>query len=200
MTIQIDDAGWGCLLRGVLIGVYREETQEFACDEIPVAYFQGDAFEQRAYLDEAARIVEAMFGQLRVDKAEPIIVCTGYVLDGVRDWLTSARYNWRSGKIRGPLQERIETALLERLRELEVDLDYATLTEKQGLTFWKCLLWLKGGQNINAPVRPERARWAKTGWASWGVWSTIPNYQQAKTAAARLRAARQRARWEEAYA
>jgi len=198
VTIQIDDAGWGCLLRGVLIGAYREETREFICEEIPVAFFQNAAFDRRDYLEAAARIAERLFLQPGLSRAEPVVVCTGYVLDGVREWLAHAGYNWQSGKIRGPLQERIETALLEKLRELGVDMDYKTLTQKQGLAFYQCLLWLKGGANINAPVRPERARWAKTGWASWSAWSAIPNYQRAKAAAARLKAARRRVRWEEA--
>jgi len=42
MTIQIDDAGWGCLLLGVLIGAYRVETGEFAFGEIAVEHFQNE--------------------------------------------------------------------------------------------------------------------------------------------------------------
>ena len=49
MTIQIDDAGWGCLLLGVLIGAYRVETGEFAFGEISVEHFQNGAFARQGY-------------------------------------------------------------------------------------------------------------------------------------------------------
>ena len=38
MTITIDDAGVGDLLFGVIIGAFREETQEFRYEVLDVKY------------------------------------------------------------------------------------------------------------------------------------------------------------------
>ncbi len=185
--IQIDDAGWGCLLGGVLIGAYREQTQEFACVEAPVNQFQGAAFIEKAYLAGAVDAARDVLAQLNVEKDEPIRICTGYVLDGIRGMLEAEGYQWQTAKIVGPLQERIEGALLERLHALGVrDLDYETLTGKQGLAFYKCLRWLKG-ENINAcQPAPGREQFAKTGWATYRAWAYLP-YAQAKAEAKRVK-------------
>ena len=59
------------------------------------------------------------------------------------------------------------------------DVDYTTLTTKQGLLFWHCLRWLKGGDINAAGVLPDRAKHAKTGWANYRIWAKYP-YAQAK--------------------
>lgn len=180
MTIQIDDAGWGCLLGGVLVGAYRTETQAFAWGEIPVAHFQGRAFADRTYLHWAVEVARGLFGRLSVERDEPVQVCSGYVLEGVRQWLDAGGYTWRTAKVDGSLQLLVETALLERLHSLGLrDLDLETLTKKQGLLFWKCLRWLKGGDaEAPAPVR-AREQFAKTGWRTYPIWANNP-YRHAK--------------------
>ncbi len=187
--IQIDDAGWGSLVSGVLIGAYRTETGEFACDEIPVAFFQGEAFARKAYLEESYGVARRVLDQLRVGKDEPIEICTGYVLEGVRAMLDVDGYSWRAGKITGALQDKIEHDLLNRVRALGVQTDYATLTTKQGLYFYQCVKWLKGG-NLNAarPV-PERELLCKTGWATYRAWA-YNSYERAKQIAKAIKQGR----------
>lgn len=193
MTIQIDDAGWGCLLLGVLIGAYRVETGEFAFGEISVEHFQNGAFARQDYLDVAVIVADELLVQLAVGLDEPIEVCRGYVLDGVRRWLSGQGCTWTIAKVEGPLQVLVENALLQKLNALGIRVDYRTLTEKQGLLFWHCLRWLKGG-NIDATrALPEREVLAKTGWASYDIWVSYP-YQQAKSLAAEAKRARSRAR------
>jgi len=58
--VQIDDAGWGCLLLGTIIGAYRTDTQEFACGEIPGELFQGAAFAQRRCLEGGIEVVKQL--------------------------------------------------------------------------------------------------------------------------------------------
>lgn len=180
MTIHVDDAGWGCLLGGVLIGAYRLETEEYVWQEVPVEFFQGAAFARKEYLGEVARVVERLLDQLNVPKDEPIQICTRYVLQGAREFLARNRYCWQTAKITGPLQQRAETTLLEKMHALGLaELNYETLTTRQGLLFWLCLRWLKGG-DINATCAvPEREKQAKTGWANYRIWVNHP-YSQAK--------------------
>jgi hypothetical protein len=193
MTIQIDDAGWGCLLLGVLIGAYRVETGEFAFGEISVEHFQNGAFARQDYLDVAVIVADELLMQLAVGLDEPIEVCRGYVLDGVRAWLSKQGYTWTTIKVEGPLQVLVENALLQKLHALGIKVDYSTLTEKQGLLFWHCLRWLKGGDMDATRALPERETLAKTGWSSYDIWVSHP-YQQAKRLAAEAKRARSRVR------
>jgi hypothetical protein len=195
MTVQIDDAGWGCLLGGVIIGAYRVETAEYAWGEVPVETFQGAAFARKEYLGGAARLAAQLFEQLRVPRDEPVEICSGYVLGGVREWLSGAGYRWRTVKVEGPLQVLAETTLQQRLQQIGLDVDYETLTGKQGLLFWLCLRWLKGGDVDAARVLPEREKYAKTGWASYSIWASHP-YEEAKRLAREAKARRRGSRWQ----
>ena len=193
MTIQIDDAGWGCLLGGVFIGAYRLETQQFVYEDIPVRFFQPPLFERKAYLGEVAQVAKRLLDGLEVGAEEQVQICTAYVLGGVREWLKERGLRWEAAKVEGPLQVLIETALQQKLANLGLKVSYETLTQKQGLLFWKCLHWLKGG-NIDATAAvPERAKLAKTGWASYTIWVSHP-YGEAKRLAAEAKAER-RKKW-----
>lgn len=67
--IQIDDAGWGSLLSGVIIASLRKETGEFAWREVPVEQFQGNNFEGRVYLMGAPAIAWLGIGEFELEKA-----------------------------------------------------------------------------------------------------------------------------------
>jgi hypothetical protein len=158
-----------------------------------VEMFQGAAFARKEYLGGAARLAAQLFEQLRVPRDEPVEICSGYVLDGVREWLSGAGYRWRPVKVEGPLQVLAETTLQQRLQQIGLDVDYETLTGKHGLLFWLCLRWLKGGDVDAARVLPEREGYAKTGWASYSIWASHP-YEEAKRLAREAKA-RRRGRW-----
>jgi hypothetical protein len=191
LTVQIDDAGWGCLLGGVIIGAYRIETEQYAWGEVPVEAFQGAAFARKEYLGGAARVAARLFEELDVPAGEPVQICSGYVLGGVREWLSAAGYRWRQIKVEGPLQALAETTLQQRLQQIGLEVDYETLTEKQGLLFWLCLRWLKGGDIDATRALPGREKHAKTGWASYEIWTTHP-YEEAKQLAREAKARRRR--------
>lgn len=195
MTVQIDDAGWGSLVGGVLIGACREESPQtqHGFREIPATFFQGEAFSRKAYLDVGANLALELMEELDVPKDEPVKVCTGYVLQAVRAELLAKGYQVIPAKIGDPLQTLIETELLRRVQAIGVDTNLETLTEKQGLFFWQCVRWLKGG-DLNGPALPERERQCKTGWSSFRIWADLP-YNVAKVEAKRLKAARRRQRW-----
>ena len=86
MTITIDDAGVGDLLFGVIIGSFREETQEFRYEVLDVKYFISQRFRQKEYLKQASKVVFQLLGKLRLKAEEPIHICKGYIFDeAVRD-------------------------------------------------------------------------------------------------------------------
>jgi len=197
MTIQIDDAGWGSLVGGVLIGACREESPktQHAFREVPVAYFQGPAFAQKHYLQQGLACAKELMEELRVPFDEPVHVCTGYVLEAVRAGLRAEGYQVIPSKIGDPLQTLIEQELLDRVTGLGVETDLEILTTKQGLYFWQCLRWVKGG-DINAiGGRQDRIIHCKTGWATFDIWVNHP-YQEAKVLSRQFKAARRRSRWQ----
>jgi len=53
--IQIDDAGWGNPLGGVLIGAANAETSAFVSKEISIAYFKEGFFEKQNYPKKAEK-------------------------------------------------------------------------------------------------------------------------------------------------
>jgi hypothetical protein len=187
MTIQIDDSGWGSLIGGVAIGVYRTSTGEFAHEVVAPRFFQGAAFEGKEYLAEAARLAGMCFERLRVQPTERVEICTGYVLNGVRDWLTEAGFAWQPARIQGALQDMVERAFGEHLALLGFHADYRLLTnpQRKGLLWWRQIAWLKGGNaDARAPI-PERAAVCKTGWASFDIWATHPYHKAKQLAQAR---------------
>lgn len=188
MSIQIDDAGWGSLIGGTIIGAYREETGESAFATIPVEQFQGEAFARKDYRTGAVAAAQSVLEKLGHRHDEPVTICTGYVLDSIREYLENKGYCWQAGKITGPLQELIENRFLEELQSLGVKgITFETMTEKQGLFFWLCVKWLKGG-NMNGKALPDREQAVKTGWSTYRCWSEMP-YEQAKAAAKKQKAA-----------
>ena len=183
--IEIDDSGWGCLVGGVFLGIYRKETEEYACREMPAGVFQNGNLALKAYRNIAYNITPELLNAIKVSRNEPIMVCTGEVLKGMRQYLSEHGYNWRAGRITGGLQEKIETTLLKNLNRLGIKVNYKTLTEKQGLLFWHCVRWLKGG-DINGKALPEREKMCKTDWKTFRVWADLP-YNEARRASKQIK-------------
>ena len=115
--LQIDDAGWGCLVGGVVIGCYRVPPDPVpgafpagwrVCQRvITPRYFQNDDAEEpkryarRRYLDAAAQVAATCLTRLKATPTEEVAVCSGHVLDGVRVWLTAQGYRWHTARITG---------------------------------------------------------------------------------------------------
>jgi len=194
MTIQLDDAAWGSLVLGVLVGACRVESPitQHAFREIPVGMFQGEAYQKKYYLHNAADLAVELMRDLRVMPGEEVHVCTAHVLEEARARLIAKGYNVIPGKIGEPLQTLIEQELLDRVRALGVQTDLETLTTKQGLYFWQCVNWLKAG-DMNGKAIAQRAVHCKTGWPSYEIWANYP-YQRAKVLARQQRAERRKER------
>jgi len=191
--IQIDDAGWGCLLFGTIIGAYRTDTQKFAWGEIPVRLFQGEAFAQKRYLDGAVEVARGLLKELEATKEHPIEICSGYVLSEIRAWLSREGYSWKPARIGDPLQSLVERVLLEKLQALSIPVTYKMLTEDRGTLFRECLRWLKGGDLDRCGALPEREALAKTGWGSYPIWRNHPWKEACRLA--RERRERRRQAW-----
>ena len=155
--IQVDDAGWGFPIGGVMIGATDGARVETAM--VPVEYFQGERFRQKDYLKQAAEATLSLlerFGARPEDTA--VEICTGYVNVGSKEALRKAGYDVRVAEIAGLLQEELERRFAEYVRGLGYPgyLDpKATHDSKEA--FEDIMKWI-----MEAPE--ERMRLAKTGW------------------------------------
>jgi len=157
MTLQIDDAGVGDLLHGVVVGAYRQETGEFSYDMIDVEFFQPPRFGRKAYLGRASEIVFKIINRVGLRENEPIMICSSFIFErAVRD--LEERYGKERvtvTKITNGAQRFVETAYLDEIRNLGY-LPLAEREEKRARSFFHMLRWLKKD--------PRRFRHAKTGW------------------------------------
>ena len=157
MTVQVDDAGVGDLLHGVVVGAHRKETGEFHYDVIPVSFFQVPLFKRKLYLKKATELTLRLLHELKLHDGEEIEICSSFLFDETRPELTR---KFGAGRVKvaaivGEAQNRVETAYLDELRNLGYE-PIVERDEKRARSFFHMLRWVKND--------PERLRYAKTGW------------------------------------
>ncbi len=191
MIVTIDDAGWGCPVGGVLIAGLNEESGTFAQGIIAPEFFQAPKFSARLYLDEAAKCTEKILRDLGVrDHPElKVHICSGFVHRRSHAWLSDNKIPFEIVKVQGPLQSRIESALLAYLNALGFKYDGST--EEYGRLFYQAIRWLKGGDPNLIGMAQERLKVAKSGWESFQYYCNNP-YHIAKLKAEN---AKKQARW-----
>lgn len=157
MTIIVDDAGYGDLLFGVVIGAYRPETDTFIYDIIDVEYFQKPLFSSRGYVSQARRITLELVDRLGLSDGEVAELCRGDILDEAAEALTEELGNDRVTrvKVEGEAQRLTELAYLNELRNLGYE-PLEDRTRRWAKSFFHMLRWLKRN--------PEMMKWAKSGW------------------------------------
>ena len=156
LTLIVDDAGSGDLLFGVVIGAYREETDQFTYDVIDVSYYQ-ELFCDKEYLKEASRIVQKLIKKLEIKPREKIQVCQGCIFDKAVADLKEKYGESLITKIRviGEPQRLVEESYLDEIRNL----GYEPLEDretKRAKSFFHMIRWIK--------TDPKRLKFAKTGW------------------------------------
>lgn len=199
--LQIDEAGWGCLVGGVVIGCYRignnphaQEGPCFVSGVVGPYYFQNDDAEEpnrcarRRYLAAAREVVATCLARLKATSVEPVQIAPSPALDGVRSWLSEGGYRWQAGRIRGACHAQLAQAWQLHLAEVgfSAGIDLLTNPERAGLFWWRQVQWLKGGDVQAVAPNPERVADCKTGWAAYPTWAFHP-YSQARALAAHAR-------------
>ena len=157
MTIIIDDAGTGDLLFGVVIGAFRDHTQEFTYDVVNVKYFKSGRFRRKEYLQQASKVISPLLGKLKIKHGEQIHVCQGNIFDRAVEDLEReyGKPRIRRVKVVGEPQRLTEIAYLDEIRNL----GYEPIPERdshRGKSFFHMMRWLK--------KNPDKLRYAKTGW------------------------------------
>jgi len=156
LTIEIDDAGTGDILFGVVIGAYRPEDDHFIYDMIDVRYFQKPVYGKKRHLNEARRIAIRLVDRLGLREEEKILICTGDVLNEAAEALLE-RYgeeHIERGKIEGRAQFLVERAYTDELHNIGYEAR-EDRTDKWGKNFWHMYNWVR-----KDPAR--RLRWTKS--------------------------------------
>ncbi len=153
--ILIDDAGWGDLILGVVIGALKLPDRRYLDRRIPVSSFQPPNFENKRYLDDAVKIAEEIVKVMQPDMETNFKVCSGYVLSSIRRHLRNQGFNVEEVEITGELQEMVERSYVRWCKEVGVP------TERLDKRRFSTLLeWVA--------EKPEiREKLVKTGWKSW---------------------------------
>jgi hypothetical protein len=157
LTITVDDAGIGDLLFGVVIGAFRNETQEFKYEVLDVKYFKFGSFQKKGYLKQASKIVSKLLDKLELKEKEPVMICRGYLFDEAINILEKKYGESRIKRIKviGEPQFLTETAYLDELRNLGYE-PVKDRSVKRGKSFFHMMKWLK--------KNPDKIIYAKTGW------------------------------------
>ncbi len=157
MTIVIDDAGYGDLLFGAVIGAYRPETDHFIYDVIDVKHFQKPRFRQKTWLREARRIALRLVKRLGLEEGEKIRICRGTILDEASAALAEqfGEERMERCKVEGRAQELVELAFINEIRNLGYE-PREDRTERWGRNFWDMFRWIRDN--------PEMLKYTKSGW------------------------------------
>jgi hypothetical protein len=155
-VILIDDAGWGDLLLGVVIGAIKPPDPRYMERRISVSSFQPPNFENKKYLDDAVKISDEIVEVMQPEVETTFKVCSGYVLSGIRRHLRERGFKVEEVKLTGELQEKVERGYLRWCKEMGVPAE--RLEDER--RFWTFIGWIA--------ERPElREKLVKTGWESW---------------------------------
>ncbi|MFQ6065052.1 MAG: hypothetical protein ACE5L6_06220 [Candidatus Bathyarchaeia archaeon] len=156
MVILIDDAGWGDLILGVVIGALKLPDCRYMERRIPVSSFQPPNFEKKKYLDDTVRIADEIVEVMQPDMETSFKVCSGYVLSSVRRHLRERGFKVEEVEVTGELQEKVERGYIRWCTEMGVPAE--RLEDER--RFWTFLEWVAEEPKI-------REKLVKTGWRSW---------------------------------
>jgi hypothetical protein len=156
LTIEIDDAGTGDILHGVVIGAYRPEDDVFLYDMIDVRYFQDPVYGEKRHLNEARRIALRLVDRLGLRENEKISICTGDILNEAAEALVEEYGEDRVERCRieNRAQYLVELAYTDELRNIGYE-PIENRTERWGKNFWHQYNWLRRSPKA-------RLRWAKS--------------------------------------
>ncbi|MGB9553700.1 MAG: hypothetical protein ACPL7L_04940, partial [bacterium] len=131
---------------------------EFLWKEISPSFFQSPLFEEKKYLEEAARITLEILKELDARPQNTIIyICSGHIHSKTKEILRKNGYEVLVAEIKQPLQDLLENALKEYLKDrFDFDGFFDPKKDDPREGFLKAKKWLK--------ENPSRLQFAKTGW------------------------------------
>jgi len=116
-VLQIDDAGIGFPLGGIMVGVTDGTRVETAV--VPTEYFQGTDGASKAYLQVYANLGLSVISRFETSPGtHRIEICTGWINSLLSDRLRAMGYEVHKVEIKGLLQDTLEDLFRDYIRRL----------------------------------------------------------------------------------
>jgi hypothetical protein len=159
-VIQIDDAGIGFPLCGIMIGITNGET--IWTDTVDVRLFQGQAYDQKEYVKDYTKKGLDIISKIGISPGtHRIEICSGFINQTLKEELRIIGYDVSITDIKGLLQDKLEDLYRKHVHDLtgkQLGYDPKELTEKQiSSNFYSAINWAK-------KFAPELI---KTGWKAF---------------------------------
>lgn len=159
MVVYIDDAGTGDLLGPAIIMFWQKETNLFMHKIVPLEIYQSPNFNQESRLF-IKKIFQDSFEELNIQKTEQIFICRGGCFELAKKWMRENNYNYKTTKIEGVLQERVEEFYNQYLH-IEYGIPKKRLNVQSGKKrYFEQFHWM----TKNYPVRHQ---YVKSGFPAW---------------------------------
>lgn len=155
--VDIDDAGIGCPVGGVLIGAYKH-GDGFLWREIEPKWFQSPLFVEKMYVQRSAELAMELLETFHCPPEDTVVyLCTGYIHHQTKARLRELGYEVQVTEIQTPLQELLEESLKDYLLErFGFAGFYDPKVDNPRVGFHRAMEWIRAD--------PQRLAWAKTGW------------------------------------
>ena len=155
-VILVDNAGWGDLILGAVVGALRLSDQEYFERRIPTSSFQMPDFNEEKHLDDAVKIAEEIVDVLKADEETVFKIGSGKVLSRILTWLKGKGFTVKAVEETGDLRQMVERSYVEWCMEAGVPRGRLDAKER----FWRLSDWVA--------ERPgTRGELVKTGWGTW---------------------------------
>jgi len=116
-VIQIDDAGIGFPLCGIMIGIY--DGVRIHTETVDVSLFQGIAYESKEYVsDYTTRGLNIIKRLCIKPKTHRIEICSGFINQSLKAHLRSLGFEVSITDIKGPLQDQLENLYKRHVSQL----------------------------------------------------------------------------------
>ncbi len=162
--VQMDDAGWGYPLGGVLCGAYDFQTGRFYRGEVRVEYFQGELFRRKSYLESYRDVALQIIDKINPDTKNTMVkICTGYVNTEAKKALRERQFLVvEVDEIGEPLQSWLEAETQDYIRALtgeDVYYDPKALPKRE--------VARRFGEAVRFARERNLMHLAKTGWKNF---------------------------------
>ncbi len=109
MLVEIDDAGTGSPVGGVVIGCRKGDT--FVYEVIPPMNFHNRGVFSKEIQIQVREIVKKLLQKVSFNHEEDeILICSSKIFNETRNWLEKQNIRWKLGKVRGKTQDLVEFA------------------------------------------------------------------------------------------
>ena len=93
----------------------RVDTKEKYSGEVSIDHFKKPNFSEKTYLKGVMQVVKKGLEKLKVEKDEPLHICTGYILSQIRESLINEGYSVVPSRITGLTQKFAEDEFIKSL-------------------------------------------------------------------------------------